>query len=91
MTDTTDPCWIASSLYWRGKVLTGRFAHWCEDWDGLPIDETTPEWPCACAETLSSPRRRHEWGPSRVGHGEAQCVHCLATNREARVLGPYCQ
>lgn len=37
------------------------------------------------------PRRKHEWGPSRVGHGEAQCVHCLCTNREAQyALGPYC-
>jgi hypothetical protein len=44
--------WIADCLHWRGKVLTGRFAHWCDDWDGLPIDETTPEWPCACAAEL---------------------------------------
>jgi hypothetical protein len=35
-------------------------------------------------------QKMHEWGPSRVGHGEAQCVHCLITNREAWVLGPYC-
>lgn len=32
----------------------------------------------------------HEWGPSRVGHGEAQCLHCLCTNREAWVLGDEC-
>jgi hypothetical protein len=36
------------------------------------------------------PPRQHEWGPSRVGHGEAQCIHCFMTNREAWVLGPYC-
>ena len=41
--------WHADCLKWRGKVLTGKFRHWCEDWDGLPIDETTPEWPCVCA------------------------------------------
>jgi hypothetical protein len=35
-------------MRWRGKVLTGKFAHWCEEWDGLPVDETTPEWPCGC-------------------------------------------
>lgn len=46
------PDWIADCLRWRGKVLTGKFAHWCFDWDGLPIDETTPEWPCACAAEL---------------------------------------
>ena len=35
-------------------------------------------------------RPMHVWGPSYVGHGEAQCVRCLMTNREAQVLGPYC-
>lgn len=34
--------------------------------------------------------RKHEWGPSRVGHGEAQCVRCQMTNREAWVLGEFC-
>jgi hypothetical protein len=37
-----------------------------------------------------APRRQHVWGPSRVNHGEAQCIYCLMTNREAWVLGPYC-
>lgn len=32
----------------------------------------------------------HKWGPSRVGHGEAQCVWCHCTNREALVLGMEC-
>lgn len=30
----------------------------------------------------------HEYGPSRVGHGEAQCIHCLGTNRENAVISP---
>ena len=34
------------------RVLTGKYRHWCDDWDGLPIDETTPEWPCVCADAL---------------------------------------
>lgn len=38
----------ADCLQWRGRVLTGKHAHCCPDWDGLPIDETTPEWPCVC-------------------------------------------
>ncbi len=43
------PEFIAESLKWRGRVLTGRFAHWCADWDELPVDETTPEWEsCRC-------------------------------------------
>ena len=28
----------------------------------------------------------HEYGPSRVGHGEAQCIHCLGTNRENAII-----
>jgi hypothetical protein len=31
-----------------GKVLTGKFAHWCYEWDGLPIDETCEEFKCCC-------------------------------------------
>ena len=50
--DTTSKEWIADCRHWRGRVLTGLYAHWCFDWDGLPIDETTPEWPCTCALEL---------------------------------------
>ena len=39
---------------------------------------------------MTTQRQKHEWGPSRVGHGEAQCIHCLVTNREAWVLGEFC-
>ena len=52
MVDTASPDWIADSTKWRGRVLTGHCAHWCFAWDGLPIDETTPEWPCECAQAL---------------------------------------
>lgn len=30
----------------------------------------------------------HEYGPSMVGHGDAQCVHCFGTNRENAVIAP---
>jgi hypothetical protein len=30
----------------RGRILTGRGAHYCHDWDGLTVDETTREWSC---------------------------------------------
>jgi hypothetical protein len=52
--------------------------------DPKTIDQSGAELPA------QPPRRKHEWGPSRVGHGEVQCVHCLMTNREAWVLGEYC-
>lgn len=33
----------------------------------------------------------HVMGPSRLNHGESQCVNCHATDREIRlVLGPNC-
>ena len=38
--------WAHHCLKWRGKVLTGKYSHWCHEWDGLPIDETCIEWPC---------------------------------------------
>lgn len=44
--------WKDDCETWRGRLLTGDFAHWCDDWDGLPIDETTSEWPCACADAM---------------------------------------
>ena len=45
----SSPEWIEDCMKWRGKVLTGKESHWCYGWDGLPVDETTPEWPCECA------------------------------------------
>lgn len=48
--------WQQDCLKWRGKVLTGKYAHWCYGYDFLPVDETTPEWPCECAEALRKER-----------------------------------
>lgn len=41
--------WQEDCLKYRGKVLTGDYAHWCPEWDDLPIDETSFEWPCGCS------------------------------------------
>jgi hypothetical protein len=49
------PEWIEDCKRWRGRVLTGFYCHWCDDWDGLPIDETTPEWPCVCYREIGEP------------------------------------
>lgn len=39
----------ADCIRWHGRVLLGKYAHYCYDWDCLPVDETTPEWDsCAC-------------------------------------------
>ena len=42
------PAFVEACLHLRGRVLRGKYAHWCIDWDDLPIDETCPEWPCCC-------------------------------------------
>ena len=46
------PHWVEDCMRWRGKVLTGEFTHWCYEYDELPVDETCPEWPCACESDL---------------------------------------
>lgn len=53
--DVTRPDWIKDCQHWRRRTLTGRYAHWCFEWDGLPVDETTPEWPCGCFEWDGEP------------------------------------
>ena len=40
------PEWEADCLKERGRVLKGKFAHWCFDWDDMTVDETTDEWSC---------------------------------------------
>lgn len=44
----TSPDWHTDCQKWRGRVLTGKHAHWCAEWDHLPMDETCAEWPCGC-------------------------------------------
>jgi hypothetical protein len=48
VSETLSEEWRESCAFWRGEVLTGEFAHWCPDWDDLPIDETVPEFDCCC-------------------------------------------
>lgn len=48
--------WEVDCLKFRGVVLRGKYAHWCVDWDSLPMDETCSEWPCACADDLKKDR-----------------------------------
>jgi hypothetical protein len=38
--------WSEDCFRWRGKLLTGVLSHWCYEWDGLPVDETTMEITC---------------------------------------------
>lgn len=44
---------IEDSIRWRGKVLRGPDAHWCGDWDELPVSACTPEYDCCtCKKSL---------------------------------------
>lgn len=41
--------WEIDCLHWHGRILTGRYQHWCCDWDDLPIDDTCEEFKaCTC-------------------------------------------
>lgn len=43
--------WDQDCMRWHGRLLTGQRAHWCPDWDFLPVDETTAEISaCTCGE-----------------------------------------
>jgi hypothetical protein len=47
--DRIEAEWGADCMRWHNRVLVGNRAHWCPDWDYLPIDETTPEIEgCSC-------------------------------------------
>lgn len=51
-TDFAEDC-----MLWRGRILTGDDAHFCWDWDGLPVDETCPEYEtCQCADMIHKNR-----------------------------------
>ncbi len=45
--NNNDAIWDAECTKWRGEILTGKWRHYCNEWDGLPVDETTGEF-CCC-------------------------------------------
>lgn len=78
MTDDVSQDWIDDCLKYWGRVLTGKHAHWCADWDFLPIDETTEvEFSgCSCIDDEDLAERN-----TLVG------VHAEAQKKEARDRG----
>jgi hypothetical protein len=56
----TQPNWARDCQHWRGLVLVGSCAHWCNDWDGLPVDETSDEW-SSCTCLMRSTNNLHCW------------------------------
>ena len=61
--------WQDDCLRWRGRLLTGTYAHYCYDWDMLPVDESTPEYQgCTCFsrhEEASQLRHHSAWRNDR--------------------------
>lgn len=47
--------WKEECLRYRSKVLTGNHAHICDDWDGLPVDETVDEYSCCTCDKSELP------------------------------------
>lgn len=55
MSTKNEQTWEEACIQDRGRVLSGRYAHSCPDWDGLVIDETCPgEWPCVCKPEIDA-------------------------------------
>lgn len=54
----TEEEWAELSTRYHGRVLKGEYRHFCNDWDGLPIDETCPEFECCTCygSTIEKPR-----------------------------------
>jgi hypothetical protein len=41
--------WKEDCIHHHDRVLTGKYAHWCPEFDYLPIDETIDEFEyCLC-------------------------------------------
>ena len=41
--------WAEDCLRYHNRILVGDYLHWCEDQDGLPIDDTCDEMKyCTC-------------------------------------------
>lgn len=74
------------------EAVVAAAREWCSDIDraeGLllaALRQAVARLLAAEVAQTQNPRR-HAWGPSRVGHGEAQCTRCRITNREAIALG----
>jgi len=53
MTEFEEEC-----LRWHGRNLTENYAHYCPDWDYLPIDETCVEFQsCTCPKLPMDDKR----------------------------------
>jgi hypothetical protein len=41
--------WVKDCYRWHDRLLTGKYQHYCPEWDYLPIDDTCMEFEvCTC-------------------------------------------
>ena len=46
-------------IRWHGRNLTGKYVHYCSDWDYLPIDDTCVEFQsCTCPKLHYQARKK---------------------------------
>ncbi len=78
---TPKQLWSTDCLKYRGRELTGKFRHWCYDWDFLPVDETTEEInSCQCRFPIAfgpTPRGVEYPQPSGLGDKIAEITKRL--------------
>ena len=49
------------SIAIRGHILTGKYKHWCNEFDGLPVDENCFEFKfCLCFEQSDEIKKLQE-------------------------------
>lgn len=68
--DFLGPDWVTDCKRWIGITLTGKYAHWCFEWDGLPVDETSNEF-ASCSCTWGGPEGETEFEELKKKAGEA--------------------
>jgi hypothetical protein len=67
------PVWAEDCNRWRGELLTGRFSHWCSDWDYLPVDETTyMEFDCCTCWDTDETMTYHALATAKLNATEAR-------------------
>ena len=47
---------------WPANVPMGKLAHYCRDWDFLPVDEHSPEFECCLCFTREERAQREAGG-----------------------------
>lgn len=45
--------WMQDCIKERGRILVGKFRHYCYDWDFMTVDETCEEFENGCNCTFA--------------------------------------